>query len=92
MNTKKLLVALTFVLAVAVIAPVVAYMSDAPGTIVDPKSFVFDSFKSAMLSDEPGSIVDPKSFAIDSFKTALLSDEPGTVVDPAAFVVDTIVV
>ncbi len=54
MNTRTLLIGLTFALAAMFIAPSVAYMSDEPGTVIDVKDFVGNSFESAMLSDEPG--------------------------------------
>ncbi|MBN2225721.1 MAG: hypothetical protein JW765_13710, partial [Deltaproteobacteria bacterium] len=80
MKTKKLVLGFTFVLAAAFIAPVVAYMSNEPGTIIDIKDFRGNTFETALLSDEPGTVIDIKDFRGNTFETALMTDEPGTVI------------
>ena len=81
MNTRNLALSLMFVLAALVITPALAFMSEEPGTVIDIKDFVGNTFETALMSDEPGTVIDIKDFVVDTFKTALMSDEPGTVID-----------
>jgi len=81
MNTRNLLLGLTFFLAAALIAPSVAYLGNEPGTVIDEKDFLSNSFKTAMVSDEPGTIINIKDFAVDTFKTAMVTNEPATILN-----------
>ena len=66
MNTRNIVIGMMFVLAAAVINPAIAYMSDEPGTVVDPKAFPIDSFELALMSEEPRTVVDIETIFSDN--------------------------
>jgi hypothetical protein len=80
MKTKRMvLIALAVLFSAALV-------SNSPGTVIDLKDFIGNSFKAAMANDEPGTIIDLKDFVGNSFKAAMANDEPGTIIDLKDFV------